>query len=55
MYGIEKQKGKKNIFVSIEWARELGLDGIDERVNPRQPKGKKDLWAIPDGKGEGGR
>jgi len=55
MYDIEKQKGKKNIFVSIEWARELGLDGIDERVNPRQNKGKKDLWAIPDGKGEGGR
>jgi len=42
MYAMEKQKGKKNIFVSVEWARELGLDGIDERVNPRQPKGKKD-------------
>lgn len=43
MYGVEKVKGKKNIFVSIEWAKELGLDSIDERVNPRQPKGKKDL------------
>jgi len=41
MYAMEKQKGKKNIFVSVEWARKLGLGGIDERVNPRQPKGKK--------------
>lgn len=43
MYGPGPDTAKKNIFVSVEWARQLGLDSIDTRVNPRRAKGKKNL------------
>ena len=42
LYGDCKKKGKKNEWLSIERARELGLGSIDDRVNPRQPKVKKE-------------
>lgn len=41
MYGLEERKGKKNTFVSIKEARELGLSHIDPRVNPPAGKARK--------------
>ena len=42
LYGDRHKRGKKNIWVSIERARELGLEKYDPRVNPPHAKVKKE-------------
>ena len=36
MYGNEKKKGKKNIWISVEDARHLGLSWCDPRIPPEE-------------------
>ena len=42
LYGDRHKRGKKNIWVSIEKAREYGLEKYDPRVNPPHAKVKKE-------------
>jgi len=40
MYGSKKRKGKKNILVTVQQAKQYGIGHLDERTNPRPPRTK---------------